>query len=168
MISALKRPIKSLPCATVAGLPASDVEIKAVPMTRVLIATWEKEVQTWIDLHYQCWSEGIPETRVRADVDWRWRRYYALAALQGVMPGDRSGKALAWCIVVTDDRFGQFPIGMLTVVPKFYSNVKGFEQHRIFTWFLADAPAEIYDEVLKMERVRGVATALIDTAIQSG
>lgn len=171
MITALQHPIKSLPCALPNGSRSGKVQIEIVPMTRSLIIVWRQYVQIWIDLHYKHWQQGLLDEDVRADVGWNWLKIYRLAGLHNVAsraPGSKSGTALAWCLVISDASSGkQFPVGMLTVVPKFSCNVNNDIRQRTFAWYLSDAPTEVYD-ALKIERIRGVATALIDTAIQSG
>jgi hypothetical protein len=171
MAITLQHPIRSLPCVAPGSGLTYDAEIEVVAMTRSLIAIWRKHVQVWIDNHYIHWKKGADERDVRADVGWNWFRNYTLAAMHNVatkVPGSKSDVAWAWCIVVSDTSAKQFPIGMLTVVPKFYSNVANDNRQRTFAWYLSDAPSEIYDKVLKVDPVRGVATALLDTAIQSG
>jgi hypothetical protein len=169
---AIGRPIKTLPSATPRGAQADDIRIRVVPMSRQLIILWHTHVQAAVDGHYEHWTENADERNVRADVGWNWYRIATLARLHDVamlVPGNLSGPALAWCIAVLDGDGRLFPIGMLTVVPRFHCHVMGQQGVRTFTWFLADAPTEVYDDVLQTSfRVRGVATALIDTAIQSG
>ncbi len=74
---------------------------------------------------------------------------------------------LAMCIVVKQAGAPEFPIGMLTVVPQLTCNALGSTRDRGFAWYLADAPGEVYRDVLKSPRVKGVATALIDCSLQA-
>jgi hypothetical protein len=145
--------------------------INIVEMTQPLISIWRGYVQVWIDSQYVPWQTGADLDSVRADIGWNWFQIYSLAYLHNVMrklPGNQSGAAIAWCIVIVDESGREFPIGMLTVVPKFHCNVGGEVRERVFTWYLSDAPSEVYERVLQIDPIRGVARALIDTAIQSG
>ncbi len=160
--------------ATVAdGEAVSDVEVEVAPMTYALISIWHNRVQKLIDRNYRHWPAQAPlvaaagDRQVRADVGWNWHRIYLLAALQNYAALG-SGPALAWCLLISDVLSGRkFPVGMLTVVPQFRCDVNACVRERTFAWYLSDAPRELY-AAMSMDLIKGVANALLDTAIQSG
>jgi hypothetical protein len=57
---------------------------------------------------------------------------------------------------------------MLIVVGRFECVVDGNGRERVFTWYLADAPRELYEATARVPRVLGVARALLDCALQYG
>jgi hypothetical protein len=61
----------------------------------------------------------------------------------------------------------EFPIGMLSMVPILNCAVSGNFCDLGFCWYLSDAPAEAYRQVLKIPPIKGVAAALIDCSIQA-
>lgn len=134
-----------------------------VPMTRRLVGLWAKYVQPLVDLSYQHDGAGVSARKIRADVGWSWRRNYFVAALQGIA----LSPAQAMCLVVKQVGAPEFPIGMLTMVPSLSCNAFGVVRERGFGWYLSDAPAEAYRQVLKIPAIKGVAAALIDCSIQA-
>ncbi len=164
---ALSNPITWLPSKTPEG-DKRTIDVEVVPMTLALIKRWKSSVQPIIDDAYAHYHEGCDPLKARADVGWNWRANWLLTKAHDLgckMPGIKSGPSQALCMVVDQDG-EKFPIGMLTVVPSYFCNVKGWG-HRAFTWYLADAPSEVYDQVLGQPRVQGVARALLDCTIQS-
>ncbi|VWD46854.1 hypothetical protein BCO18175_07309 [Burkholderia contaminans] len=140
-------------------------------MTWEHVDFWHDHVQPIIQNHYVKWKEGTggaPTTGVRADVDWNWHYYFWLAKWwNAVRPtARRDQRAVAWCLVVLGDDGKQLPIGMLTAVPAYASPYRGDESELGFVWYLSDAPTEHYLQ-RGIPRVSGVASSLLDTAIQS-
>ncbi|RON38111.1 hypothetical protein BK666_30650 [Pseudomonas frederiksbergensis] len=162
----LQRPIASLLASDASGIPF-QVKVSVVPMTKALARQWHESVQPIVDNHYS--HEGFASQKVRADVGWRWPNYLKLVAIHNYltrMPGNASEKGKAMCVVVSKGE-QKFPIGMLSLVPKLHCNVQGVERQRAFTWYLSDAPAELYEQFLRQPTIRGVAKALIDCTIQA-
>ena len=161
-MSALNRPIKSLPCRDATG-QSVQVAVSVVPMSRVLVKLWAKFVQPLVDLNYQHTGTGIPDQKIRADVGWNWQHNHDWAAAHGMF----LGPTRAMCVVIKQVGAPEFPIGMLTMVPRLNCNAFGVVRERGFSWYLSDAPFEVYQQVLKIPPVRGVASALLDCSIQS-
>jgi hypothetical protein len=164
---ALETPIRTLPCTD----GNQDVLVDIEQMTWEHVNLWHTFVQPLINLGFQHWHAGLPAQDARADVGWDWALNYALVLLHNsatYIPGNKSGLARALTLAVTTTGGDQIPIGMLTVVPRFRCDVGGAVQDRTFAWYLADAPKVFYTDVLKVVPVKGVATALLDCAIQTG
>lgn len=162
----LLRPISSLPAYDIVGNPF-QVKVSVVPMTQVLAKQWHEKVQPLVNRHYS--HDDGSSKRVRADVGWRWPSYLKLVAIHNYLtriPGNASEKGKAMCLVVSKGE-QKFPIGMLSMVPKLHCNIHGIERQRAFTWYLADAPLETYEQYLGQPPVRGVAKALLDCTIQA-
>jgi hypothetical protein len=167
MTSALNHPVRCLP---VDGGKTGDVVIDVKVMTWNHVNAWNTLVQPLIDNTYMHSSPHVEERRVRADVGWDWSLNYAMALIHNaarLLPANMSGPARAFTVVVGPDN-EEIPIGMLTVVPEFYCRIGGTAAKRAFVWYLADAPREFYTRVLHVAPVKGVASVLIDSAIQSG
>ncbi|UGQ47825.1 hypothetical protein [Massilia endophytica] len=168
MDAALKRPIKTLPFAE-AG--TEDVLVEVRRMTWDHVNVWHSLVQPIINANFRHWHSGIAPGDARADVGWDWGFNYALALLHNAatyVPGNASGPALAMAVTVATVEGREIPIGMLTVVPQFQSTVERQAAQRSFAWYLADAPKAFYTDVLGAVPVKGVASALLDCAVQSG
>jgi hypothetical protein len=164
---ALNRPIKTLPSTDAVGQPV-DISVSVVPMTLALAALWSRYVQPLVDANYQHDEPGALRQNVRADVGWNWNRILWLAlGHTTTAPVTLSGRALAMSIVVKPSNAPAFPIGMLTAVPQLMCNVFANTRHRGFVWYLSDAPAEAYRQILKTRPIKGVAPALIDCSIQA-
>ncbi|MCK9701871.1 hypothetical protein LT709_10260 [Pseudomonas syringae pv. syringae] len=167
-MSALLRPLKQLVSRTPHGNKA--VPIFVVPMTAELVDRWHYEVQKKIR-KYKHWYVGADERIVRADKDWNWQDNFTLLALHNLTcayDSNNHDEAIAMCIVYRPvDGGEEYPIGMLTALPKFYSNVSGSTRHRAFTWYLSDAPREVYSDKLGIPTIQGVAKALVDCSIQA-
>lgn len=148
-----------------------DVEVAIVPLAIEHIWKWSTFVQPLVDHYYrQADEKKHPQRLVRADVKWNWWQIASLATLHNSttrLPQNQSGKAKGLAVVLEGTEMGAFPIGMLTVVPKFYCNAFGAYRSRGFTWFLSDAPTELYTNYLKTDPIRGVATTLVDCSIQT-
>jgi hypothetical protein len=176
-VQAVRRPIRSLPvkaldqASDLARVLSDEAEIGVVPMTWKLAATWDRFVQPLVDGNFRRETDPTKDWPVRADVGWSWRSNWIWAALHSryaATPGCQSGPCLAISIVLQLEGGDTFPVGMLTVIPRYHCNVYGEQRQRTFTWYLSDAPAELYDVHLNVDRVRGVASALLDTAVQAG
>lgn len=146
------------------------VALRTVPMTQELVDIWMQEVQPIIDAHYQVSAEGVASENIRADVGWKWNRYFtwhecsfALRRVTGIKSNITPTTAL--CLAI-EQKGRLFPIGMLIALPKFMCQVKDVRRDRSFTWYLSDAPADIYSSLFDEERVQGVAKALVDSTIQ--
>ena len=169
MAPVLQRPVRSLPSFNGAGAP-EDVLVEVVPMTARLAYIWHVQSQPLVNKHYVHDGAAGTGKRVRADVGWSWPKYLNLAGLHNLtitLPGNPHGPALGLCLVVDTGPTGAFPIGMLTTVPRLWCTAFDAERARGFGWFLADAPQEVYTDVLKRGYVKRVATALLDCAIQA-
>jgi len=164
----LKRPIRRLLSTNSAGGSVS-VQVSVVPMTSDLIRLWMQKVQPLINANYQHSGPAVSNARmIRADVGWNWGTNLWLAKGHSVSaPARGSGPAVAMCLVVHPQRAPAFPIGMLTAVPLFNCAVHAVSRPRGFAWYLADAPKEAYQQVLKTNAVKGVAGALVDCSIQA-
>lgn len=162
-------PIKSLLSRTPQGVKA--VPIAVVPMTAELVGKWQEHVQPLIDSNYVHWSPTTNAAIVRADKNWNWHTNLTLLALHNTLCAGGSklhGEGLAMCIVFrSPDEKQEFPIGMLTAVPKLQTNVLGHHRQRAFTWYLSDAPEEVYSNILGIYAIQGVAKALLDCTIQA-
>lgn len=144
------------------------VVVSVVPMTWTLVKRWITDVQPLVEEHYHIWEGAEKTSTTRADIGWNWRNIWLGAqsfSLVSHLPKVKSGRVKSMCIVV-EQNGAQFPIGMLTAVPKLHSQVDEWGV-RGFTWYLADAPSEVYEEVLKRPYVFGVAKALLDCAVQA-
>lgn len=162
-------PIKSLLSRTPSGVKA--VPIAVVPMTAELVDKWHEFVQPLIDSNYVHWGPGTNSALVRADKQWNWHNNFTLLALHNTLYAGGSrihGEGVAMCIVFrSPDESEEFPIGMLTAVPKLHTNVVGQRRQRAFTWYLSDAPEEVYSKILGIPAIQGVAKALLDCTIQA-
>ncbi|MNJ30261.1 hypothetical protein D3C77_248580 [compost metagenome] len=169
-MSLLHNPIKTL-LSRASATQVNVVPVAVVPMTQELVTKWHDNVQPLIDAHYQHWAAGIPEELVRADKGWNWHKNFLLLALHNTAyaGGRRThGEGLAMCIVLrSPDGSEEFPIGMLTTVPKLHSNIHRQIRHRALTWYLSDAPDEVYRQIFKIPTVQMVARALVDCSIQA-
>jgi hypothetical protein len=168
-IARLTHPVRRVPFATEPNAPPGYYPVEIVAMDESLVDTWHSTVQPRIDAQYGTWPEERDPRFIRADVHWNWRHNLRLAQLHNFatrVPGNRSGKSVAWSLVLTDAGAKRFPIGMLTVVPDFNCTVEGVSGSRSFVWYLSDAPAECYHD-LGIRPARGVAKVLIDTALQT-
>ncbi|MGV2833758.1 hypothetical protein [Pseudomonas shirazensis] len=148
------------------------VRVEVVPMTRELVDIWTLEVQPVIDSKYSTSAPGLENSQIRADVNWKWGRYFRFhqamnsVGKHGILRTNL-GPTVAYCLVVKTVEGHQFPIGMLLAHPNYNCVVSGVRSRRAFTWYLADAPAETYGKSLNQHPpVLGVAMALIDTTIQ--
>jgi len=166
MLATLKNPIKKLP-TPISGISA-EVTVQNMKWEHAVF--WHNHVQPLIDGNYQHYQSNIPEENVRADVGWNWKSNYLYAIAHTCstpFPGNHSGPARALIVGVRTKQGGEVPLGMLTVVPKFFCRVAATSETRSFAWFLSDAPAELYD-ALQIQPLRKMAMSLLDTAIQSG
>lgn len=164
----LCRPIVSLDSKDALDQP---IQIVVTPkyMSERLVSLWRKYVQPLVDSNYVHAQRERDGLRVRADVGWKWQRILTLAKIwDAYAQMSNSGGSIALCMVVELEDFGDFPIGMLTVVPGFESNAFGQTRCRSFAWYLADAPKEVYSDLLRRHPVKGVAHALIDCSVQAG
>lgn len=147
------------------------VPIAVVPMTEALVDQWHYFVQPLINDNYIFWKKDADPKVVRADKGWNWHDNFAYMAVHNTLyeNGDkRHGEALAMCIVFrSPDGLQEFPIGMLTAIPKLYTNVMNHKRARALTWYLSDAPDEVYEEILDIPIIQGVAKALLDCTIQA-
>lgn len=78
----------------------------------------------------------------------------------------RWGYVRSLCVVVDGPMHKAVPIGMLAAVPNLETTAFGVTEGRAFTWYLADAPKELYTGVLGMPVLQDVARVLIDCSIQ--
>lgn len=171
----INNPIKSLPSLSEEGV-RTNVHVEVVPMTLQLVEAWRSFVQPFISGRYQHWSDDFIDHKtswsvVRADKEWDWEENFKLLMLNNLtcsLQGKQSGYAIAMCIVlkpkIGDD---EFPIGMLMAVPRLYTNVLSSKCERAFTWYLSDAPDEVFRLTLGINRVQGIARALLDCTIQA-
>lgn len=137
-------------------------------MTPELAVFWQNNCQPLIDNNYHRAAEGVPWERTRADVGWNWYDNWTMAALHSIWCQRRgTGDALALCMVLDSHAQRDIPIGMLTVVPRFFTDALGERRLRTFAWYLADAPRE-YFESLGRQTVKGIARTLVDCALQAG
>jgi len=161
-VALIKSPIRSLNHSGGEAFP-----VNVVPIDERHLAYWENKVQPIIDNKYVIASKSSAGKVVRADVGWNWRRLVLLARLHNTLGRwGVHGKAHAMCMVIEFENDVQVPIGMLTTVPLFSSNISGVKKHRGFGWFLSDAPKELYAKI-GQPRANGVAMALIDCGIQA-
>ncbi len=167
---ALFNPITSLLSRLPNGLDKA-VPVEVVPMTQELVDQWHHFVQPLIDKHYIFWKKGANPKVVRADKYWNWHDNFSLLSLHNALyanGGRVHGEAVAMCIVFrSPDGRQDFPIGMLTAIPKLQTNILNHVQARALTWYLSDAPDEVYLDILGIPVIHGVAKALIDCTIQS-
>lgn len=167
----LKNSIKRLPCVNSGGLPNEEVVIQVKKMSWHDVNLWYTLAQPLINKNFQHCTNALSAQDARADVGWDWSLNFSLVLLHNTasyVPGNKSGPAHALTIAVTTVEGVQIPIGMLTVVPRFFCHVEGVKQDRTFVWYLADAPRAFYTDVLCVAPVKGVATALLDSAVQAG
>jgi len=165
-LKALSQPVKRVHY----GPKGSDTyyDVAVVPMSVHIAAEWHAQVQPLIDRLYSPWQGSGQPGKVRADVTWDWTRNLLLAQAYNSIGFNRSPHpAFAWSLVLrSEDGADQVPIGMLTVAPQFHATLAGPPRDRAFVWYLADAPVEFYQH-LQIEEAHGVASALVDTAIQT-
>ncbi|MNJ41501.1 hypothetical protein D3C77_364270 [compost metagenome] len=166
-MSPIQNPIKRLP---VKG-SKSFASLRVVPLTLYHVDVWMHQIQPVINRNY-CSAITDPKGRVRADIGWDWYRIWDLASIHDLaFMGRTHRKTLRLCVVAVPDKpnvteYDYFPVGMLTLVPKFRCNAPK-EGDRAFTWFLSNAPKETYDQYLKGKRIEGVAKMLLDCVVQS-
>jgi len=167
--SALNAPIKVMPLARAAANGDTNIKVQIVTMTIELAIRWHVRIQPLVNRHYSAASVSSTAQRSRADVGWDWRLIFALSKLYSVgsLAQPRSGPAMALAMVVDTGATGLFPIGMLTTVPRLFTNALGSQRDRGFGWYLADAPSEAYTSILKCPKVREVAAALLDCGVQA-
>ena len=149
-------PIQRLPFRTSQGIQM-DALVEFLPMTTALASAWHARVQPLIDGRYA--SRGVAS---RADVGWNWNRIRARAIMHSLF----LEPAIALALIVRDEHDTAFPVGMLTAVPQLWTEVQCIDRHRAFTWYLSNAPAEVYAKLLRMPPLRGVARALVDESIK--
>lgn len=125
-------PIKSLLSRTPLGVKAAPIAV--VPMTAELVDKWHEFVQPLIDSNYVHWGPSTNSALVRTDKQWNWHNNFTLLALHNTLYAGGSkihGEGLAMCIVLrSPDESEEFPIGMLTAVPKLHTNVVGQRRQR--------------------------------------
>jgi len=158
--------IKRLPTAT----PGLSALVKIVPMQFSHAVFWHAHVQPIVDELYTSANSLQPAADVRADIGWDWSKYFALMALHNsttLFPTNGSGIAQGFALVVEGEEGVDVPIGLLTMVPRFDTTVRGFRRERTFAWYLSDAPSEFY-QILGLEPLKLVAKALLDTSLQAG
>ncbi|GLO03520.1 hypothetical protein [Pseudomonas putida] len=169
-MSSLYYPIKKL-LSRASANQVNIVPVAVVPMTQKLVAAWHDKVQPLIDANYQHWSATAPGNLIRADKGWNWHKNFLLLALHNTLyAGDKKAhsEGVAMCIVVRSfNGSEEFPIGMLTTVPKLQSNIHGVVRRRGLTWYLSDAPEEVYTQILQIPPIQSVAKALLDCSIQT-
>ena len=164
----LRRPIVRLDSLDSQNRPV-QVLVRPKPMSERLVSLWHKHVQPLVDANYVYSQQARPGLRVRADVGWKWRRILTLARIwDAYAPLSESTRSLSLCLTVELGSSGDFPIGMLTVVPGFVCSAFGQERCRSFAWYLSDAPKEVYTGLLRRHPLRGVAHALVDCSVQAG
>jgi hypothetical protein len=152
--------IKSLPFQ---NMPEA-VDIKILPLSWELANRWHTEVQPIINKNYQHWAPGCQERLVRADVGWSWPRIKALRLLHDVGHVASLTTFTKELCVTVEFEGKDFPIGMLTLVPKYKCNVErwGFKG---YMWYLSSAPQEVFIDTFRDDIIGGVAKTLIDCAI---
>lgn len=127
---------------------------------------WHGLVQPVIQNNYVS-STSTASGRVRADWAWNWPRLRARAGLYNLLGSvARWGYVRSLCVVVDGPMHKAVPIGMLAAVPNLETTAFGVTEGRAFTWYLADAPKELYTGVLGMPVLQDVARVLIDCSIQ--
>lgn len=168
-MSPILHPIKYL-FSRVAGVP-KPVPVFVVPMTQELVEKWHDYVQPLIDANYEHWSSNVLPASVRADKLWNWHYNFSLLALHNTFctyGSPKHGEGLAMCIVYRSiDETEEFPIGMLTAVPKLDTRAFGQRRLRAFTWYLSDAPDQVFNQILGIPPIQGIAKALLDCTIQA-
>lgn len=168
----LPNPIRRLPFKCEDGT-LNTANLQIVPMTQSLVEIWMQNVQPIVNAEYQHSAPDVDEKLVRADVNWDWNQYFSFHRLgnaieRTTMIGANFAPTIALCLVVETLEGDLFPVGMLIAHRSFKCTVRKVKRRRLFTWYLADAPSEIYGGALLPEqpRLQGVAKALIDTSIQ--
>lgn len=166
----LKHPITALPVRD-SDQPA---DVRIVAMTDDLVKIWDEKIQPRINKNYRISSDvnnfktDGKLKKVRADVGWSWPNIRQLKILHDIAHPSylsSTSPALELCLVI-DYEGNWFPIGMLTLVPKYRCKVPSWG-HKTYTWHLSNAPEEVYRDLLGEVYVYGVAEALIDCAIQA-
>jgi hypothetical protein len=154
--------IQRLPMAT----PGLSAAVKVVPMQYEHAVFWHAHVQPIIDGQYTRAGGSNIAGNIRADVGWDWTRNFALMALNNLalFSANWAGRAQGYALLIDDAGESDIPIGMLTMVPQFDTTVHGVSRDRTFTWYLSDAPSELYD-ALNVVPLKLVAKALLDTSI---
>lgn len=162
-------------------------DVVVVPMTPQHADWWHSEVQLkWIDANYckavqtatvTC-SEDASEInslaskdsrlKVRADVGWSWPSQLQRARWLYLLT---KGRQIPYCwTMLSFDSYQEnanlHPIGMLIVVPVFKSTINSLTKQRTFTWYLADAPSDLF-QAWGIEPLHNIATGLLDTALQT-
>lgn len=166
-MSPIQNPVKRLPVKN----SNQFVTLKVVPLSQFLVDVWVSQVQPAIDANY-CTAIANPYGRVRADVGWDWNRIVDYSLLHDLaFTGQKHRKTLKLCVVVVPDtpdhtEYDYFPVGMLTLVPKFRSNAPKAGD-RAFTWYLSNAPKETYQRFLHGVHIEGVAKMLLDCVVQA-
>lgn len=162
----LKRPIVQLPFYGASGA-ISEIPVGIQPLDMAHVMFWHRHVQPIINTRYVA-APGDGVKTIRADVQWNWWQIAALAVSYNAairVPRGRLAIAAGWCMSLELGDVNM-PIGMLTAAPAFMCNVRGIKRDRAFVWYLADAPSELFER-FGLPAVHGVASALIDTAIQA-
>jgi len=163
----IQNPVKRLPVKS----SHEFVTIKVVPLTPYLVDVWMYQAQPAINENY-CTSIENPNGRIRADIGWDWYKILNYAYLHDLaFTGQQHRGTLKLCVVVVPDTpdvtpYDYFPVGMLTLVPKFRCNAPS-RADRAFTWYLSNAPKETYERFLDGVRIEGVAKMLLDCVVQA-
>lgn len=154
--------IKSLPFKHI----SETIDIKILPLTSELANRWHSQVQPIIDRNYQHWTDGCEERLVRADVGWNWPRIKSLKFLHDIGHSVSPTTFTKGLCVTVEFQGKDFPIGMLTLVPKYKCNVErwGFKG---YMWYLSSAPQQIFIDIFRDDIIEGVAKSLIDCAIRA-
>lgn len=169
-VPALQNPIRRLGVVPpqAGSLTGYVTDVRIVHMTPHLALFWQNHCQSIIDSQYKRWGMSGSSRPIRADVGWKWYDIWTLAALHSALCRRRgTGRALALCMLLDSHAQNDIPIGMLTVVPRFFTDALGVRRLRTFAWYLADAPVE-YFNTLGRQPVKGIARALVDCAVQAG
>lgn len=162
----LHNPIRKLLGVPADGTARSIHAVSIVEMRPYEARLWHGLVQPIIQNRYVSSTSAL-SGRVRADWAWNWPRIRATAGVYNFLgPVARWGCVRALCVVVDSPRHNAVPVGMLAAVPNLETTAFGVKEGRAFTWFLADAPKELYTEVLGMPVLQDVARVLIDCTIQ--
>lgn len=158
--------IQRLPTAA----PGMSAVVRVVAMQYSHAVFWHTHVQPIIDQLYTKAGPGQVAVNVRADVGWDWTVNFVLMALHNSatkIPTSGSGMARGFAVIVEGEEGVDVPIGLLTMVPRFDTTVRGVRRERTFAWYLSDAPSEFYD-LLGLAPLKLMAKALLDTSIQAG
>ncbi|CKH85608.1 Uncharacterised protein [Achromobacter xylosoxidans] len=162
----LRNPIRALVGKSAGAMGQSIHSVSIVEMRPAEARRWHGLVQPVIQNNYVS-STSTASGRVRADWAWNWPRLRARAGLYNLLGSvARWGYVRSLCVVVDGPMHKAVPIGMLAAVPNLETTAFGVTEGRAFTWYLADAPKELYTGVLGMPVLQDVARVLIDCSIQ--